>query len=109
MTEIREHPLASAAPPFDPKDFLAKVGAGRTLSEYHKGQTLFSQGDVADSVFYIQEGKVKVTVVSEQGKEAVVAILGDHEFCGEGSLTGQAMRIATATAITAFQIMRIEK
>jgi CRP/FNR family cyclic AMP-dependent transcriptional regulator len=94
---------------FNPEDFLAKVGAGRTLSNYHEGQTLFSQGDVADSVFYIQEGKVKVTVVSEQGKEAVVAILGDHEFCGEGCLTGQALRIATATAMTACEIMRIEK
>lgn len=94
---------------FDPEDFLTKVGAGRTVSEYSTGQTLFSQGDVADCVFYIQEGKVKVSVLSEQGKEAVVAILGDHEFCGEGCLTGQLLRIATATAMTACKIMRIDK
>ncbi|HEX5281686.1 MAG TPA: Crp/Fnr family transcriptional regulator [Micropepsaceae bacterium] len=94
---------------FDPEDFLTKVGAGRTVSEYSTGRTLFSQGDVADCVFYIQEGKVKVSVLSEQGKEAVVAILGDHEFCGEGCLTGQLLRIATATAMTACKIMRIDK
>ena len=78
-----------AKPPFDPKAFLAKANGGRTISKYRKNQIVFSQGDLADSVFYIQDGKVKVTVVSEQGKEAVVAILGADEFCGEGCLTGQ--------------------
>ena len=65
---------------FDPKKFLAKVGGGKTISKYQKDQVVFSQGQVADAVFYIQEGKVKLTVVSEQGKEAVVAILGPGHF-----------------------------
>jgi CRP/FNR family cyclic AMP-dependent transcriptional regulator len=72
-------------------------------------QTVFSQGKPADSVFYIQKGKFKVTVVSEQGKEAVVAVLGPDEFCGEGCLTGQPLRLATATAMTECEIMRLEK
>ena len=101
--------MASAAPPFDPKDFLAKVDGGRTIAKYRKNQKVFSQGDAADSVFYIQKGKVKVTVVSEHGKEAVVAILGSDEFCGEGCLSGQPKRMATATALTECEIMRIEK
>src|ERR1700732_3865855 len=74
---------------FDPKTFLARVGDGRSLAKYRKGQIVFSQGEIGDAVFYIQKGKVKVTVVSEQGKEAVVAILGAEEFCGEGCLAGQ--------------------
>jgi hypothetical protein len=80
-------------PPFDPKSFLAKIGEGRTISKYRKNQIVFSQGDPADTVFYVQKGKVKVTVVSDQGKEAVVAILGADEFCGEGCLAGQPRRI----------------
>src|SRR5437773_143417 len=76
-------------PSFDPKSFLAKVGEGRSIAKYRKDQVLFSQGDLADAVFYIQKGKVKVTVVSEQGKEAAVAILGADEFFGEGCLAGQ--------------------
>jgi CRP/FNR family cyclic AMP-dependent transcriptional regulator len=95
--------------PFDPKDFLAKIGAGRTISSYCQNQDVFSQGDIAASVFYIQKGKVKVTVVSEHGKEAVVAILGKDEFCGEGCLAGQPRRIASARALTECEIMRIEK
>jgi CRP/FNR family transcriptional regulator, cyclic AMP receptor protein len=67
---------------FDPKSFLAKVGEGRSIGEYHKDQIVFSQGDPADAVFYVESGKVKVTVVSEQGKEAVVAILGTNQFFG---------------------------
>ena len=70
-------------PSFDPKSFLAKVGEGRTIGKYRKDQIVFSQGDPADAVFYIQRGKAKVTVISEQGKEAVVAILGADEFFGE--------------------------
>ena len=96
-------------PSFDPKDFLARIGEGRTISQYGKNQNVFAQGDIADAVFYIQKGKVKVTVVSEHGKEAVVAILGKDEFCGEGCLTGQPKRIASATALTDCDIMRIEK
>jgi CRP/FNR family cyclic AMP-dependent transcriptional regulator len=88
--------------PFDPKAFLATVNGGRSISKYRKGETVFSQGKPADAVFYILKGKVKVTVVSEQGKEAVVAILGPDEFCGEGCLTGQPLRLATAVAMTEY-------
>jgi CRP/FNR family cyclic AMP-dependent transcriptional regulator len=95
--------------PFDPKAFLAKANGERTIVKYRINQIVFSQGDAADSVFYIHEGKVKVTVISEQGKEAVVAVLGSDEFCGEGCLTGQPLRIATATAMTECNIMRLEK
>jgi CRP/FNR family cyclic AMP-dependent transcriptional regulator len=95
--------------PFDPKLFLSNVNGGRTKVEYPKNQIVFRQGDPADTVFYILKGKVKVTVISEQGKEAVVAVLGPDEFCGEGCLAGQPRRIATATAMTECEIMRIEK
>ena len=98
-----------SAVPFDPRDFLARIGEGRTISTCRKGESVFSQGDIADSVFYIQKGKVKVTVVSEHGKEAVVAILGADEFCGEACLAGQPKRMASATALTDCDIMRIEK
>jgi CRP/FNR family transcriptional regulator, cyclic AMP receptor protein len=98
-----------AKPPFDSKAFLAKANVGRTISRYRKNQSVFSQGDPADSVFYIRDGKVKVTVISEQGKEAVVAVLGSDEFCGEGCLTGQLRRVATAAAMTECDIMRLEK
>jgi CRP/FNR family transcriptional regulator, cyclic AMP receptor protein len=94
---------------FDPKSFLAKVGEGRSISKYRKDQVVFSQGDLADAVFYIQKGKVKVTVVSDRGKEAVVALLGADEFCGEGCLAGQPRRMATATAMTDCTIMRLQK
>jgi CRP/FNR family transcriptional regulator, cyclic AMP receptor protein len=95
--------------PFDPKSFLAKVGEGRSISKYRKDQVVFSQGDLAEAVFYIQKGKVKVTVVSDQGKEAVVALLGAAEFCGEGCLAGQPRRMATVTAMTDCTIMRLDK
>ena len=85
------------------------VGEGRSLGTYRGGQTVFAQGDPADAVFYIQKGKAKVTVVSEQGKEAVVAILAADEFFGEGCLAGQAQRIATAAAMTESVILRLEK
>jgi CRP-like cAMP-binding protein len=100
---------SKAEPPFDPKVFLAKADGGRTLSEHRMNETLFMQGDPADSVFYIQRGKVKVIVNSPQGKEAVVAILGPDEFCGEGCLAGQPRRMATATTMTDCEIMRVEK
>ena len=75
--------------PFDPKAFLSKVNGGRSISDYRKDQIVYTQGEPADSVFYIQSGKVKKTVVSELGKEAVVALLGAGDFFGEGCLTGQ--------------------
>src|SRR5438477_406988 len=96
-------------PPFDPKSFLAKIGEGRTISKYRKDQIVFSQGDPANAVFFVQKGKVKVTVVSDRGKEAVVAILGADEFCGEGCLAGQPRRMSTVTAMTECMIMRLEK
>jgi CRP/FNR family cyclic AMP-dependent transcriptional regulator len=95
--------------PFDPKAFLAQAGGGRTISKYRKDQVVFSQGDVADAVFYIQQGKVKLTVVSEQGKEAVIAILGPGHFFGEGCLNGHPLRIATTRAIDECVITRVDK
>jgi CRP/FNR family transcriptional regulator, cyclic AMP receptor protein len=95
--------------PFDPKVFLAKVNGGRVISNYRKDQTVFSQGDPANSVFYIQSGKVKATVVSEQGKEAVVAVLGADDFFGEGCLAGQPLRLSTVSAMTECVIVRIAK
>jgi CRP/FNR family transcriptional regulator, cyclic AMP receptor protein len=94
---------------FDPKAFLSKVNGGRTISDYRKNKIVYSQGDPADSVFYIQTGKVKITVVSEQGKEAVVSILGTDDFFGEGCLAGQALRLATARTMTESVIARIAK
>ena len=94
---------------FDTKSFLARVGDGRSISKYSKGHVIFSQGDPGDAVFYIQKGKAKLTVVSEQGKEAVIAILGTDDFFGEGCLAGQAQRIATVTAMTDSVIARLEK
>jgi len=94
---------------FDPKIFLAKVGEGKTISKYWNDQIVFSQGQVADAVFYIQEGKVKLTVVSEQGKEAVVAILGPGHFFGEGCLNGHPLRIATTRAVDECVVTRLEK
>ena len=96
-------------PPFDPLAFLAKANGGRTLSAYKINQIVFSQGEPADSIFYVQGGKVKVTVISEQGKEAIVAILATGDFCGEGCLAGQPRRMATATAMETSAIMRVEK
>jgi CRP/FNR family cyclic AMP-dependent transcriptional regulator len=96
-------------PAFDPKEFLSKVGRGRTISRFGVNQIVFAQGDAADSVFFIEEGKVKMTVISEQGKEAVIAVVGPGQFCGEGCLAGQPRRMATATAMTECEIMRLEK
>jgi CRP-like cAMP-binding protein len=94
---------------FDPEVFLNTIDGGRTISTYKRHQTVFSQGDPADAIFYIQEGKVKVTVTSERGKEAVVAIHGKRDFFGEGCLTGQPLRLATVVAMTDCSIMRIDK
>jgi CRP/FNR family cyclic AMP-dependent transcriptional regulator len=94
---------------FDPKKFLASVGEGKTITRHQKGQAVFSQGDIADAVFYLQKGKLKLSVVSEQGKEAVVAILGPGSFFGEGCLNGHSVRIATTTAMDECLITRIAK
>jgi CRP/FNR family transcriptional regulator, cyclic AMP receptor protein len=94
---------------FDPRIFLAKVGTGKQVLEFQKNQHVFEQGDVADTVFYIQSGKVKLTVVSEQGKEAVVAILEPGQFFGEGCMNGHPLRIATTTAIDDCVITSITK
>jgi CRP-like cAMP-binding protein len=94
---------------FDPQEFLARVGAGKTISKYRKDQLIFVQGEVADTVFYIQKGKVKVVVLSEQGKEAVVGIMGTGQFFGEGCLNGHALRIATTTAMEECLITTITK
>jgi CRP/FNR family cyclic AMP-dependent transcriptional regulator len=94
---------------FDPKKFLAKVGEGKTITNYRKDQIVFSQGDAADAVFYIQQGTIKLTVISEQGKEAVIAMLEPGQFFGEGCLNGHGLRVATTTAMDDCVITRIAK
>src|SRR5947208_5688939 len=96
-------------PPFDPKTFLARVGAGKTRAELRKRQIVFAQGDPADTVFYIQKGKIELKVLSQQGKEAILAIMNAGNFFGEGCLAGQLLRMATAAAATECSIMRLEK
>ena len=95
--------------PFDPEGFIARVGDGRSNRTCAADKTVFAQGDVADAVFYIQQGQIKLSVVSEQGKEAIVAMLGPDEFFGEACLAGQSRRLATATAMTDCTIVRLEK
>ena len=95
--------------PFDPKVSLATVDGGRTNSTYRKGEVIFSQGEAAEAVFYLQRGKVKLAVTSEQGKEAVVAILGAGEFFGEGCLIAQPLCLSTATALVESEVARVEK
>ena len=96
--------------PFDPKVFLSKVNGGaRTVSKYRKNQVVYRQGEPADAVFYIQTGKAKKTVISEQGKEAVVAVLGPGDFFGERCLAGQALRLGSVAALTECAITRIPK
>jgi CRP/FNR family cyclic AMP-dependent transcriptional regulator len=94
---------------FDPEAFLATVNGGRTTAKYSKNEIVFAQGDAADAVFYVKEGRVKVTVVSEHGKEAVVAINGKGDFFGEGCLTGQPLRLATIATMTDSVIVRLDK
>jgi CRP-like cAMP-binding protein len=94
--------------PFDLKAFLATVNGGRTITKYRKDETVFVQGDPCDGVFYIRKGECKITVLSEQGKEAVVALHGKDDFFGEGCLTGQPRRLATAIALTDCEVMRFE-
>jgi len=94
---------------FNAQAFLSKVGVGRTLGDYAVKGIIFSQGDLADSIYYIHKGKVKLTVVSNRGKEAVIAILGPGDFFGEGSLAGQIKRMSTASAMSRASVARIEK
>ena len=94
---------------FDPQAFLATIGEGRKALLFPKKQTIFSQGDPADAVFYLQTGKVRLTVVSKTGKEATIGILSDGSFFGEGSLAGQPLRMGAATAMTDCAVLRIEK
>jgi CRP/FNR family transcriptional regulator, cyclic AMP receptor protein len=108
-SRAKTHPMKRGKATFDPKTFLAKVGEGRTVLKYSKDQVVFSQGQVADAVFYIQRGKIKLTVVSEQGKEAVIAILGSGDFFGEGCLNGHPLRIATSRAVDESMITRVAK
>jgi CRP/FNR family cyclic AMP-dependent transcriptional regulator len=95
--------------PFDPKIFLAKAASGRKIVTYPKKRIIFSQGERADSLFYIQEGKIKLTVVSNRGKEAVLALLGAGYFFGEGCLAGQQVRMATASAMSQCSLMWLDK
>jgi CRP/FNR family transcriptional regulator, cyclic AMP receptor protein len=94
---------------FDPKAFLATVGPGHTVSDLRKNEVIFRQSAAADAVFYIQEGKIKIVVSSEHGKEAVVGVMGPGEFFGEGCLIGQPLRLATAKAMTESQVVRVSK
>jgi CRP-like cAMP-binding protein len=94
---------------FNPQDFLTKIGDGQTVTEYGDRQSIFAQGDAADAIFYIHKGKVKITVFSKEGKEAVVALLEPGQFFGEGCLVGQTHRMATATAMSGCTIARLER
>jgi CRP/FNR family transcriptional regulator, cyclic AMP receptor protein len=100
---------ASSRISFDVDVFLNTVGGGRTVSNYRKKRKIFAQGDVADSVFYVQDGQVKLSVISEMGKEVVVGLHGKGDFFGEGCLSGQPLRLATAVAATDCVIMRLDK
>jgi CRP/FNR family transcriptional regulator, cyclic AMP receptor protein len=100
---------AKPKPPVDPQALLARVGAGRTTTELRRRQIVFLQGDSADAVFYIEKGKIELRVSSQQGKEAILAILGVGDFFGEGCLGGQPLRNATAAAATECSVMRLEK
>src|ERR1022692_1097308 len=95
---------------FDPKTFLSTIdGGGRKIAAFPKKKTIFVQGDSADAVFYIQKGKIKLTVVSKTGKEATIGILNEGDFFGEGCLTGQPLRLCSATAMTDCSVMRVTK
>jgi CRP/FNR family transcriptional regulator, cyclic AMP receptor protein len=94
---------------FDVMGLLTQHNTRWTLSKYQENQIVYAQGDPADSVFYVHKGKVKVTVISKRGKEAIVAIRGPDEFCGEGALTGMSQRLETATAMSTCEITRLEK
>jgi CRP/FNR family cyclic AMP-dependent transcriptional regulator len=101
--------LVMNKPGFDPRKFLATIGTGRKVVTFPQKQTIFTQGEAADAVFYIQKGKVRLTVVSKVGKEATLAILSEGEFFGEGGLAGQPFRMGSATAMTDCEVLRIDK
>lgn len=103
--------LKSAKKPllFDPDIFLGTESRGRSIATYRKGQVVFSQNGPADAVFFVKKGKIKISVVSEQGKEAIIAFLGPGDFCGEGCLSGQLLRMASAVATMDSEVMRLEK
>jgi CRP/FNR family transcriptional regulator, cyclic AMP receptor protein len=94
---------------FDPQTFLSTIDGGRKIEDVPRKQTIFAQGDSSDAVFYIREGKVRLTVVSKIGKEATIGILNKGDFFGEGCLTGQALRLCSATAMSNCTVMRIDK
>jgi CRP-like cAMP-binding protein len=94
---------------FNPDTFLGTIGNGRKMLAFEKKQTIFTQGDKADSVFYVQKGKVRLTVVSKTGREATLGLLGDGNFFGEGALAGQPLRMGSAAALTDCEILRIDK
>jgi CRP/FNR family cyclic AMP-dependent transcriptional regulator len=112
---MQEKPLKAPTAPvkkqsdFDPRKFLATIGEGRKVVTFAKKQAIFAQGDAADAVFYIQDGKVRLTVASKIGKEATLGILNEGQFFGEGSLAGQALRMGSATAMTECELLRIDK
>jgi CRP/FNR family transcriptional regulator, cyclic AMP receptor protein len=101
--------LAKINREFNPQEFLATIGEGRKVVSFPKKETIFAQGDAADAVFYIQEGKVRLTVVSKVGKEATLGILSQGDFFGEGGLAGQHLRMGSASAMTECELLRIEK
>ncbi len=101
--------LAMKKHDFDPREFLATIGDGRKVVAFPKKQTIFAQGDAADSVFYVQQGKVRLSVVSKVGKEASLGILSEGQFFGEGGLAGQPLRMGSATAMTDCELLRIDK
>jgi CRP/FNR family transcriptional regulator, cyclic AMP receptor protein len=94
---------------FDPNIFLARISGGRKALAVPRKQTIFAQGDVADAVFYIQKGKVRLTVVSKTGKEATIGMLDEGSFFGEGALAGQVIRMGSAAAMTDCELLRVEK
>jgi CRP/FNR family cyclic AMP-dependent transcriptional regulator len=100
---------AKKGPDFDPDSFLATIGEGRMIVTAPKKQTIYAQGDAADSVFYVQKGKVRLTVVSQTGKEATIGILNEGNFFGEGALAGQLIRMGSAAAMTDCELMRVDK
>ena len=112
--KVMDNPAKVGASPertaaFDPRLLLTKLATGRTSREYQADESVFSQGDPADAVFYVQSGKVKLTVVSKHGKEAVIATLSEGSFFGEGSLAGRPLRLATASTVERSTIIRVEK
>jgi CRP/FNR family cyclic AMP-dependent transcriptional regulator len=102
-------PQVKAGEPFNPESFLSKVGAGSKRADFRLNHVIFAQGDSADAIYYIHKGKVKISVVSTRGKEAVIAILGAGDFFGEGCLAGQVKRMSSATAMPSASLMRLEK